>query len=107
MLISLWKSLVRAPLTSHCSTLLSTLHHLCATLFFHAHTRGAKCPTSAGNYFSGSFQPMNRGQFSCFVFPKLLILNARPEIFPQYHFGGFSRCTLMVCLGSVISSQRP
>src|SRR5260370_23959774 len=25
----------------------------------------------------------------------------------QYHFGGFSRRTLMICLGSVMSNQRP
>ena len=27
--------------------------------------------------------------------------------FHQYHFGGFSRCTLNVCFASVMSYQRP
>src|SRR5260370_28210748 len=35
MLISMWKSLVRAPLTSHPSTLFSALHHLYATSLLH------------------------------------------------------------------------
>jgi hypothetical protein len=34
MLISLWKSPVRAPLTCRPSTLFSSLHHLSATLLF-------------------------------------------------------------------------
>src|SRR5260370_37475950 len=50
---------------------------------------------------------MNRGQLFSFVFPELLILNDRLRIFLQKHFGGFSRCTLIVSLGSVMSSQRP
>src|SRR5467141_1686154 len=50
---------------------------------------------------------MNRGQLFSLVFPNLLILNDRLQIFVQYHFGGFSRCTLIVCFGSVMSSQRP
>src|ERR1700747_3518333 len=37
--ISLWKSALRAPLTSHPSILLCSLHYLCATLFFDALVR--------------------------------------------------------------------
>jgi len=38
---------------------------------------------------------MNRGQLFSLVFPNLLILNDRLQIFVQYHFGGLSRCTLI------------
>jgi hypothetical protein len=41
MLISMWKSLVRAALTSHPSTLFSALHHFCATVLFLTHTHSA------------------------------------------------------------------
>src|SRR5712692_5652029 len=52
MLISMWKSLVRAPLTSHPSTLFSALHHLCATSFFHTNTCAAKSLRTAGKNHS-------------------------------------------------------
>src|SRR6266705_932222 len=50
---------------------------------------------------------MKRGQLFFLVFSKLLILNDRPRISLQYHFGGLSRRTLIFCFGSVRSSQRP
>src|SRR6266403_2681262 len=50
---------------------------------------------------------MNRGQLFSLFFPNLLILNDRLQIFVQYHFGGLSRCTLIVCFGSVMSIQWP
>jgi len=50
---------------------------------------------------------MKRGQNLSLAFPKLLILKERLRILLQYHRGGFSRCTLIVCFGSVMSSQRP
>jgi hypothetical protein len=43
MLISMWKSPVRAPLTSQPSILFSSLHHLCATELFH----GRRCPAKS------------------------------------------------------------
>src|SRR5260370_2434088 len=50
---------------------------------------------------------MKRGQNLSLAFPKLLIVKERLLILLQYHRGGFSRCTLIVCFGSVMYSQRP
>jgi hypothetical protein len=52
MLISMWKSPVRAPLTSHPSTLFSSLHHLCATHLFHGHRFPAKSFATAEKNFA-------------------------------------------------------
>src|SRR6266478_4294592 len=57
--------------------------------------------------FVERFPATTRGQLFSLVFSKLLILNDRSRIFLQYHLGGLSRCTLIVCFGSVRSSQRP
>src|SRR2546421_9256822 len=106
MLISMWKSPARAPLTSHPSTLLSSLHHLCATELFTRHI----CPAESCSRVEKISREISSEEaratiLSCFLKP--LIHNERRRIFLQYHLGGFSRCTLMVCFGSVMSSQRP
>src|SRR5204862_2287619 len=44
MLIRLWKSVLHGQLTSSPSTLFSSLHHLCAILFFHTHLTSKKFP---------------------------------------------------------------
>jgi len=107
MLISMWKSPARPQLTSYSSTLFCSLHHLCATLFFSSAILSCKDSYGSRKVIpSKIFNDEARSTIlSCFL--KLLILNEQPRIFLQYHFGGLSRCTLIVCFGSVMSSQCP
>lgn len=98
---------VREPLTSPPSTLFSALHHLCATFFFHTRFFPAEEPHGGKKIFLRKTLIDERTVRIFFCFAKLLILNGQPRISLQYHFGGRSRCTLMVCLGSVMSSQCP
>ena len=107
MLIRLWKSPVRTPLTSRPSTLFSSLHHLCATSYFFNTLVQKKNFTSSGNIFYGNISSDESRTDCSYDLPKPLILNDSRSIFFQYHLGGFSRCTLMTCFGSVMSSQRP
>src|SRR5712692_1956916 len=110
MLIRLWKSAVQEALTSRPSILFSALHHLCATLFFSRPPLRRKILQQQEKNSLKDFSVESRTillfYFLCF-FPKPLILNGSRQIFHQYHFCGLSRCTLIVCFGSVMSSQRP
>src|SRR5258708_8704483 len=107
MLISMWKSPARAQLTSYSSTLFCSLHHLCATLFFSSAI--LSCRDSYGSRKIIPSQISNDEArstiLSCFL--KLLILNEQPRVFLQYHFGGLSRCTLIVSFGSVLPTHCP
>ncbi len=89
------------------NTLLLFAPFVCNIVFSHEHLCGEKSQDRRKKSFAERIQAMKRGQLFWFVFLKRFILNDRPRIFLQYHFCGFSRCTLIVCLGSVMSSQRP
>jgi hypothetical protein len=52
----MWKSPVRAPLTSQPSILFSSLHHLCATELFHGRRRPAKSLATAEKISWNDFQ---------------------------------------------------
>jgi hypothetical protein len=78
MLIRLWKSLLRGQLTSRPSTPFSSLHHLCALLFFHTHVRRQKISLTLGNQVVESFQMMIEEKNFSFALLKLLILNDWP-----------------------------
>jgi hypothetical protein len=78
MLISLWKSTIRAPLTSHSSTLLCSLHYLCATLFLWR-ASSVKKLRHQENIFCGKISSYGiEDQTLCF--PKPLILNRSRRI---------------------------
>ena len=107
VLISVWKSLSGSLLTCRPSTLFSSLHHSWAT-----HSFSRRIPLHQTSLTFGKIcwrEILRDSATATLLF--LLFLNffllkrcSRPS---QYHFGGLSRCTLMVCFGSVMSSHRP